>query len=365
MSATASAPGGAFTTKDRSIQALRGVACILVVMLHSRGFGSYSLPMEEHPSVHGPLLLLEYLRMPLFTFLSGYVYAIRPITTGTRPWRFLRAKTRRLMLPMLVVGTVFMIAIETIPGWSPENIVRPWWTWHIIPVAQFWFIWAIFWCFLVVAYLDYRGWLSRRSWMLTAIILVLIASSALPKGARSPFALLAAVYLALFFLAGIACRRFDWRGTSPRWHVLTLGAFVVLLGSTIVLTAFGMRPPADELIGNLLGLVACMLLLLLRLRWRPLELIGSHAFPVFLFHFGLIQIWRVILVSLHIDNVIFATISGTLVGILASIALERLVRMSRVTSTLVLGERWAPRKARTASDSRESARPQSERPEGS
>ncbi|MBO1740842.1 acyltransferase family protein [Leifsonia sp. TF02-11] len=343
MPTTAPKPAPASSTKDTSIETLRGLACILVVMAHSPGLaGPTALNYADDPWKFG-LDLLAYLRMPLFTFLSGYVYAIRPITTGTRPWRFLRAKTRRLMLPMLVVGTVFMIAIDLMPGWSPGEGIRPWWMWHIVPVAQFWFIWAIFWCFLVVAYLDYRGWLSRRSWMLTAIVVVYIASSILPKGVSTPFGILPALYLALFFLAGIACRRFDWRAAPRKWHLLVLGAFVVIGCITVALNLAGIWPPVHGWIGNLVGVLSCMLLLRLRFSFRPLAWLGPHSYPIFLFHFLFIELWRMVLVALGVVDVTISILSTTAVALAGSLVLERILRSWRISRLLALGERWTSR----------------------
>jgi fucose 4-O-acetylase-like acetyltransferase len=58
--------------------------------------------------------VLAYIRMPLFTFLSGYVYAFRPFTGHT--CQFIKGKARRLLLPMLVEDTLFAIIQSLTPG---------------------------------------------------------------------------------------------------------------------------------------------------------------------------------------------------------------------------------------------------------
>ncbi|MCI0158713.1 acyltransferase [Leifsonia shinshuensis] len=334
------------STKDASIETLRGLACILVVMAHSPGVGLVALEYADDPWRFG-LDLLAYLRMPLFTFLSGYVYAIRPVATGASPIRFLRAKTRRLLLPMLVVGTVYILTVGLIPGWSTGGL-RPLWVWHIIPVMHFWFIWAIFWCFLAIAFLDARGWLSRRAWMLTAIGAIFVASSLLPKGHYTPASILGALYLSLFFFAGIACRRFDWRGARRWWHALALGGFVLAFGTTVVLNVLGAPPSADGWFGNLAGVLFCLLLVLVRVSSRPLQWIGAHSYAIFLLHFFFIQGCRSLLDALGIHDVTFSILSTTIVALFGSIALERLFRMTRVTRFLILGQRWTPRSSTPA-----------------
>src|SRR5690606_6901179 len=100
---------------------------------------------------------LAYIRMPLFTFLSGVVYAYRPF--GGDAGQFVAGKCRRLLLPMLVVGTLFAVAQTYTPG--ANDAVENWRLLHILPVAHFWFIEAIFIIFMIMIPLEIlRGFRS-------------------------------------------------------------------------------------------------------------------------------------------------------------------------------------------------------------
>ena len=55
-----------------------------------------------------------YFRMPLFAFISGYVYASKPFAGQAS--RFLAGKTRRLLLPLFIVGTSFALVEWLVPG---------------------------------------------------------------------------------------------------------------------------------------------------------------------------------------------------------------------------------------------------------
>lgn len=99
---------------NRQIETLRGFACVLLVLYHVIGADpSNGLRVNE-----GPVRLmndaLAYVRMPLFTFLSGMVYGLRPFGGDTR--RFVIGKCRRLLIPMFVVGTLFAVVQALTPG---------------------------------------------------------------------------------------------------------------------------------------------------------------------------------------------------------------------------------------------------------
>ncbi|MBV5298625.1 MAG: acyltransferase [Rhodoferax sp.] len=139
------------------IETLRGLACLLLVAYHMVGADpGNGLHLED-----GPLRWLNdglaYLRMPLFTFLSGLVYGMRPFAGNSRA--FLLGKTRRLLVPMLVVGTVFAVLQANIAG--THAVAMPWYLLHIQPVGHFWFVESLFWVFLVIWALECRQWLQR------------------------------------------------------------------------------------------------------------------------------------------------------------------------------------------------------------
>ena len=62
-----------------NILTLRGLACILVVLFHviQSFLVNNIITSESFLVMFGALL--AFVRMPLFTFLSGYVYSIRPV----------------------------------------------------------------------------------------------------------------------------------------------------------------------------------------------------------------------------------------------------------------------------------------------
>ena len=109
------------TEKDNSIETIRGVAIIGIVWLHV----IVNVPAEKQGDMHDTLFLssrmFEYIRLSLFAVISGYLYALRPVTAVN--WRsFLSGKMRRLLIPLATALLVRFILIGT--GITPYLTLR-------------------------------------------------------------------------------------------------------------------------------------------------------------------------------------------------------------------------------------------------
>ena len=88
------------------MQTLRGLACLLLVGFHVIGYSTTSgMAVPDDSGWRLFANLFTPLRMPLFAFLSGFVYAYRPVQPG-QEGRFARKKLVRLWLPLLTVTTI-------------------------------------------------------------------------------------------------------------------------------------------------------------------------------------------------------------------------------------------------------------------
>lgn len=102
--------------KDPNIETLRGLAILLVVAGHVIGIDATGGMKVADDSLWRYLYAsLQYVRMPLFTAISGWVYALHPVAAheaGT----FMFKKARRLLLPMVCVGTLYFLIQYITPG---------------------------------------------------------------------------------------------------------------------------------------------------------------------------------------------------------------------------------------------------------
>ena len=114
---------------------------MLLVAWHTIGNGPTSgleVPADSYWRFFADFFI--YFRMPMFAFISGYVYASKPFAGQAS--RFLAGKTRRLLLPLFIVGTSFALVEWLVPGTNVNkyNIVPHWATLHLVPVAHYWFL---------------------------------------------------------------------------------------------------------------------------------------------------------------------------------------------------------------------------------
>lgn len=59
---------------------------------------------------------IDYIQMPLFTAIAGWVYALKPFSASSGFGSFVRKKALRLLVPMVAVGTLYFLVQYLMPG---------------------------------------------------------------------------------------------------------------------------------------------------------------------------------------------------------------------------------------------------------
>lgn len=315
-------------TSRIDIDTLRGLACLLLVSFHVVGVPNTGLRLPDSHWLARANDLLYYLRMPLFSLISGYVYAARPFRGDAR--NFIAGKTRRLLLPMLTMGTLYAL-IQRLTPWTNSDGVDRWWLLHIVPVAHFWFLEALFLIFLLVIALESLQMLTRP-W---TFWLVFGAAALLFVFVRPPvyFGLAGATYLLPFFLFGLACRRFDLRSRLARGSAAAL-----LLCALAWLATHSNREFAGIFAGLVVSLTSAFLLL--RSGWQVgwLAWVGSFSFAIYLMHVFFSAAARMSLSALGVSDPYLHTLWGTGAGVLGPIAASYVIARSARLELLLLGQ---------------------------
>jgi fucose 4-O-acetylase-like acetyltransferase len=303
-----------------SIDTLRGLACFLLVAYHVIGFTPETglhVPADHWVSRVNDWVSL--VRMPLFALLSGWVYAQRPVHGWVM--QFAWAKVRRLLIPMLVVGTAFAVLRAFTPG---ANAAPPdWWLLHVKPVAHYWFLESLFWIFLATMMLEEFRLLDGPVTfaLVAAVVVALHLLSPLPVY----LGLEGALTLLPFFLLGVAATRFH--ATLLRSAVVIPFTLLAVLALADLSTIPGLRLTSIQTFPKLLASLGfCLLLLRLQLRVQWLAWIGQWSFGVYLFHAIFTSAARIAMYRMGVDQLAVLFGCALVAGIAGPIALTAVLR---------------------------------------
>jgi peptidoglycan/LPS O-acetylase OafA/YrhL len=325
--------------KDASIETLRGLAVLLMVGGHVVGYDSGSgLHVADDSGWRHAYFTLAPLRMPLFTAISGFVYAMLPASPG-RWARFMRGKARRLFIPLLTVGLPFVILQSVTPGAHAHVEARDLPRLLVFPYAHFWFLYALAWVFLLVGTLDVvRVLETRPRWSIALVAsFVLMGSGVL---ATPVLGLGRAQYLLPYFLLGVGVRRFSPQRSWPlAAALLGLGAASMAVHQGSWLGWWTLDGLGRYAVTSVLGSVAVIVLLIWRAAWRPLAAVGAFSYGIYLMHVFGTAAMRILLERAGVTSAAVMAPLGLVAGIALPIAVERLIEGRRWLGLFVLGRR--------------------------
>lgn len=333
--------------KDVAIHSLRGLALIFMVAGHVIGAtADRGMNVSDESGWRLFYVLLEDIRMPLFTLLSGAVYAHRPVMPG-RYGGLVKGKARRLLVPMITVGVLFFFVQLVTPGTNSKPEIGNLWRIFFFGYEHLWFAQAIFLIFLVVGALGLAGLLdSFGKWAaVTGVSCVLFLLVDAPTAA-GVFSSAGAAQLLPFFLLGYGVTTYRQRIITPGTTAVLAAGLAVMLTLKVFAVPMGAAPHGLSLA---LGVTGTMTLIALkdRLCWRPLAWLGQFSFAVYLLHVFGAAGTRLILGRLGIEGDALVFVLCLTVGIAAPVAFELICGRFALISWGLLGQ-----KPRTSSKAR-------------
>lgn len=321
--------------RNLSIETLRGLAIVLLVAHHVIGTDAGMGLRLEDGFYRAANDLTDHLRMPLFSILAGFTYALRPFAGDMK--RFLSGKFRRLLLPMLIVGTVFAVTQSLTPG--ANGAVQNWWLLHIIPVSYFWFVESLFLIFLLIVLLEtLQAFATPKRLFSVWLLAVVLYLSPLDI---AYFSVSGAFYLLPFFLAGLAAARYG-----------NLASGSLALSVTLSLLCLGLYWLVDAgylelghkrtLLSMAIALTGCLSLLTLAPTSTLLAWLGSYSYSIFLYHVFFSAALRIYAEKIGLENVHLVFGVSLLAGLLFPIMLHGLFDRHNISRLALLGKRRRP-----------------------
>jgi fucose 4-O-acetylase-like acetyltransferase len=344
------AVGGRAATRDITIDTLRGIAIVLMVAGHVIGVDdSVGMKVDDSSGWRLSYELLADLRMPLFTALSGFVYAIRPVPFHGKLSPFIRGKARRLLVPLLTVGTAFVLLQALTPGTNSEVGVADSWRLYVYGLGHFWFLQAVFVILLLVGCLDAAGLLRTRRSLVTAIGIaaVLAVVTDIPP-AWDVFSVGDALRLLPFFLVGYYfAGRATGKQVGARWLLLACAAALFTLRALEVFGAVDLVPLLSDTLSVTLGLtgIASLIAFRHRLRWQPAATLGFYSFSIYLLHVFGTAPTRMLLTRVDVDSEALIFIVCLVAGLALPVVFQLTIGRVRWVSWAFLGQKPQRRNA--------------------
>ncbi len=342
--------------KDESIETLRGLAILLVVASHAIGDGpQYAMKVSNDSALRYFNYSFQFLRMPLFTVIAGYIYAMHPVSAGALK-AFISRKSQRLLLPMLFVGAAYYLVQYFVPGTTNKNELSGMWRLLLFPFTLYWYLPSLFFVFVIIASLDVINRLQPfRNWLILlalGIALLIFRTYFITDQDPNYFSYKGVIYLLPFFLVGIGIFRYKEWFSHPLMITLL---WISLISGLIIqqLVWFGQLEyymSKGTGIGLMIGLTGTILLMKLKFNNKWLVWIGGCSYSIYLFHAFATAGARIIATSsgIHVSLVIFFLALSAGIGL--PIMADKVFNQLSITRILLLGRNRLPAESNISSN---------------
>lgn len=324
-------------TNSFNIAELRGLACILLVAYHVVGVPGTGMRVEDDSLYRYATSSFELIRMPLFTFISGLVYAYRPTKPDGLGSFFLK-KLRRLGFPFVVVSTLFYLVQSHAPGTNNGFAPDSMWEIYVFSYAHFWYLQALFLIFGLVGVLDAARQIDRPLPFMALMGLAVLASLTIHTQAN-PFSINEAIVLLPHFLAGVAVTRF--RDRLPRRALLGAGALALGIGLVVhqasLLGVIHHYFGWNSVVALLCGMGGAITLLHVMPSSLVFRTVGKSSYAIYLHHAFFTAGARVVLHRLGFDDAVVFWVA-LLAGLTGPMVLEALVQARPWTRVALVGK---------------------------
>lgn len=333
------------------VQAARGLACLLLVTYHVIG-------TDEGGGIHaaddsGWRYFTDFLlpiRMPLFTFLSGFVYAYKPVSIESVR-TFVHRKMLRLLIPLVVAtlftfGSLALLSAVTGGGGAGSDlsafaILKA----FVFPLRHLWFLQALLGVLAAVVVLELAGTMITIERFLVVFVVALVAFGMDFLHQLRIFSINQVSFLLPFFLLGLATNRFR-SVIFSRVVLWSLGAlFLVAMISHAMMARLGHAAVWDRraLVAAAMGMSAVIVIVRFIPPFRALQWVGHYSFSIYLYHLALLSFAFLFAELAGIHSQIILLMLGLASGLTLPILLERAAVKSPLARLLLLGQ--APRPA--------------------
>lgn len=322
MTDVATATAAPTRTRMVWMDALRGIAIVLIVLLHAT-----EIQRSTGDDVHGVFMrfnaFMEPFRIPLLMVLSGMLLG-GSLRKGTA--RYLTGKVRAILWPFLVWTTI-LVAVVPFLGW--ETLLRSLWA----PGTYLWYLHTLFICYLIALALRRVPPLAASALALSAALL--LNSFVIPEPVSLMNPVRITMMLACFFAGSWIMQQKELvLAATRRWWVIAVLALAGV-GLGLIAQVPGMHVSNNPLLTvPLLATICAGIGVVQRFEWsswpaRYIRWVGQHSIIYYVTH------WITILYALRVVHLLPDWRSVVVIPALVAAVLV-------AGGILALLERWVP-----------------------
>ncbi|HCY71177.1 MAG TPA: acyltransferase [Bacteroides cellulosilyticus] len=330
--------------KNLSIETLRGIAILLVVIGHVIGSAPDGGMKIDFPHPLRYLYVwIDYIQMPLFTAIAGWVYALKPFSHTVSFSEFARKKALRLLVPMAVVGTIYFLVQYFMPGTNNKGELSQMWRIYVYPYTIYWYLPSLFLIFMIQWVVDRYKRMETMAqwtvWCLVAIVLSLINDEGIVHSVPNLFSFKGTLGQLPYFFAGVAAYRFavDLYRSSVKWLL-----WIMALSGIALIQVVWFYPGEYASLSRIIYPITLIptLFLLLELKWHNcfFTWIGGYAYSIYLFHGFGTSGGRILLRMVGVKAVMLIFIFATCIATFCPIVVELLMSRFKWGRKLLLGK---------------------------
>ncbi|AWK87153.1 acyltransferase [Azospirillum thermophilum] len=323
--------------KPYRVVELRGLACLLLVAYHVVGIPGAGMQVGDDSIYRYATSSFDLIRMPVFTFLSGLVYAYRPVRRAELA-EFSLKKLRRLGVPFLIISTLFYLLQTHAPGAHGTFAPAQMWRIYLFPYAHFWYLQALLLIFAMVAALEVAGLLDRPERFIIAFV-ASVAGCLTFWTDSNLFSVDIAVTLLPHFLLGLAVTRFG--AQVPRaarvWAAGVALAAGVAVHQASLLGFLDYSFGWNSGVALLCGMGGAVTLLHAMPHSRIFRLIGRSSYPIYLHHALFTAGARMVLHRMGAGDLVVFLVA-LVAGITGPMILESLASLRPLTRVTLIGK---------------------------
>lgn len=329
--------------KNLSIETLRGIAILLVVLGHVIGSGpSGGMKIDFPHPLRYLYVWIDYIQMPLFTAIAGWVYALKPFSAFSGFGSFTRKKALRLLVPMAAVGTLYFFVQYFMPGTNQKGDLSQLWRIYVFPYTIYWYLPSLFLIFLVQYFIDKKGWMDTLGkWGVLCIIAIVLSrmnDAWLLHDVPNVFSFKGALNQLPYFFAGIAAQRFAVQLYNRVGRIII---FLMALLGILLINAVWFFHESDFEIMQLYPLAqipTLFLLLSLKKYNRFFVWIGGYAYSIYLFHGFGTSGGRILFKIMGVQSTALIFLFASCIAVLSSIVIDICFSRFNLSRILFLGK---------------------------